>query len=97
MGYNAKNYNTNGGNTTVIGGELDIASDAVVKVGGDLVEFTGKIIDAYTKAETDTLLTAKLTATKSATQVVSTAADVAGLVTDFNALLAKLKSAGIML
>lgn len=32
-----------------------------------------------------------------ATQADSTASDVAGLVTDFNALLAKLKAAGIML
>ena len=32
-----------------------------------------------------------------ATQAASTATDVAGLVTDFNALLTKLKAAGIML
>ena len=33
---------------------------------------------------------------QAATQANSTASDVAGLVTDFNALLAKLKAAGIM-
>lgn len=33
---------------------------------------------------------------KAATQADSVATDVAGLVTDFNALLAKLKAAGIM-
>ncbi|WP_308354332.1 head fiber protein [Serratia marcescens] len=33
---------------------------------------------------------------QTATQANSTATDVAGLVTDFNALLAKLKAAGIM-
>lgn len=33
---------------------------------------------------------------KAAAQADSTATDVAGLVTDFNALLAKLKAAGIM-
>lgn len=43
-----------------------------------------------------TALDGKLTATKVATQANSTATDVAGLVTDFNALLAKLKAAGIM-
>lgn len=43
-----------------------------------------------------TALDGKLTATKAATQADSAATDVAGLVTDFNALLAKLKSAGIM-
>jgi hypothetical protein len=44
-----------------------------------------------------TALDAKLTATKAATQANSTATDVAGLLADFNALLAKLKTAGIML
>ncbi|WP_413091831.1 head fiber protein [Terribacillus sp. 179-K 1B1 HS] len=43
-----------------------------------------------------TTLNDKLTASKAATQADSTAADVAGLVADFNALLAKLKDAGIM-
>lgn len=43
-----------------------------------------------------TTLNGKLTASKAATQANSTATDVAGLVTDFNALLAKLKAAGLM-
>lgn len=43
-----------------------------------------------------TALDAKLTASKAATQANSTATDVTGLVADFNALLAKLKTAGIM-
>ncbi|MEK8128357.1 hypothetical protein WMW72_10625 [Paenibacillus filicis] len=41
-------------------------------------------------------LNAKLTASKAATQANSAAADVAGLVADFNALLVKLKTAGLM-
>lgn len=41
-------------------------------------------------------LAAKLTATQAAAQADSTAADVAGLVADFNALLAKLRTAGII-
>lgn len=41
-------------------------------------------------------LAAKLTASKAAAQADSTATDVAGLVTDFNALLAKLRTAGIL-
>jgi len=36
------------------------------------------------------------TVKKAATQANTAASDVAGLVTDFNALLAKLKAAGIM-
>lgn len=43
-----------------------------------------------------TSLDAKLTASKVTPQANSTATDVAGLVTDFNALLAKLKTAGVM-
>ena len=39
---------------------------------------------------------AKKTDIKMTTQVDSTATDVAGLVADFNALLAKLKSVGLM-
>ncbi|PFE80063.1 hypothetical protein CN333_00275 [Bacillus thuringiensis] len=43
-----------------------------------------------------TTLDAKLTASKAASQANSTATDVASLVTDFNALLTKLKTAGLM-
>ncbi|WP_374192064.1 head fiber protein [Bacillus sp. XF8] len=43
-----------------------------------------------------TTLDAKLTASKATSQANSTATDVAGLVTDFNALLAKLKASGVM-
>lgn len=43
-----------------------------------------------------TAIDAKITATKAETQENSTATDVTGLVSDFNALLAKLKSAGLM-
>lgn len=43
-----------------------------------------------------TALDAKLTASKAAAQANSTATDIAGLVTDFNALLAKLRTAGII-
>ncbi|WP_420887504.1 head fiber protein [Brevibacillus formosus] len=41
-------------------------------------------------------LAAKLTATKASAQADSTATDVAGLVADFNSLLAKLRTAGIL-
>ncbi|QYG88344.1 head fiber protein [Bacillus atrophaeus] len=43
-----------------------------------------------------TTLDGKLTASKAAAQANSTATDIAGLVTDFNTLLGKLKSAGLM-
>ena len=68
---NVKNYTEQGGEKTVIGGTLEIAS------GGKLT-FAGTEIKP------------------AATQADSTAATVADLAMDFNALLAKLKTAGLM-
>ena len=111
MEYNAKNYRTQGGDRLVIGGTLEIREGASVtglpstpaaipaatdsalggiiaaaKTASDTVE--GKIgedhklyVPAYPMA---------------ANQAASTATDVEGLVTDFNALLTKLKTAGLM-
>ena len=68
---NVKNYTEQGGERTVIGGELEITTGGKLTFGGTEVN----------PAET---------------QADSTAATVAELVTDFNALLAKLKVAGLM-
>lgn len=68
---NVKNYTEQGGEKTVIGGTLEIAS------GGKLIFEGAELKPAETQAD-------------------STAVSVADLVTDFNALLAKLKSAGLM-
>lgn len=67
----AKNYNENGGDKTVISGELNITSEGKLTFG------TTELRPAETQAD-------------------SVATDVAGLVADFNALLAKLKAAGLM-
>lgn len=67
MSYNAKNYTEQGGEKTVIGGELVIEEGAKV-TGLPVLE----------------------------NQSASTAETVEALVTDFNALLSKLKAAGIM-
>ena len=69
-----KNYNTDGGDRTVIGGTLEFTDDAEVK------NFPGSGSEGG-KAEN---------------QSASTATAVAGLKNDFNALLVKLKEAGIM-
>ena len=69
-----KNYNTDGGDRTVIGGTLEFAEGAEVK------NFPGGGSEGG-KAEN---------------QSASTATAVAGLKNDFNALLVKLKEAGIM-
>jgi len=68
---NVKNYTEQGGDKTVIGGALEIAS------GGKLA-FAGKELKP------------------AGFQADSAASTIAGLVADFNALLAKLKVAGIM-
>lgn len=68
---NVKNYTEQGGEKTVIGGTLEVAS------GGKLT-FAG------------------LEVKPAATQADSAATTIAALQADFNALLAKLKAAGLM-
>lgn len=68
---NVKNYTEQGGETTVIGGTLDIAT------GGKLTFSGTEVKPAETQAN-------------------SAASTVAGMVADFNALLAKLIAAGLM-
>ena len=63
-----KNYNTDGGDRTVIGGVLEFGEGAEIK------GFPGAV-----------------------NQAASSAADAAGIVADFNALLLKLKNAGVMI
>jgi uncharacterized Zn-binding protein involved in type VI secretion len=71
MGYNTKNYIEQGGDKTVIGGELAVTAEGKVTFDGTELK-------------------------PAAVQADSTAVDVADLVADFNALLAKLKAAGLM-
>jgi hypothetical protein len=71
MGYNTKNYTEQGGEKTVIGGELAVTAEGKVTFDGTELK-------------------------PAAVQADSTAVDVADLVADFNALLAKLKAAGLM-
>jgi hypothetical protein len=69
---NVKNYTEQGGEKTVIGGELDI-------VTGGKLSFSGSEMKPATL------------------QADSVASTVAGVVVDLNALIAKLKGAGLML
>lgn len=71
MSYNTKNHREQGGERTVIEGELVIAE------GGKLL-FNGEELKPATFQET------------------STASTVAGAVSDLNALITKLKAAGLM-
>lgn len=68
---NVKNYTEQGGEKTVIGGELLVTAEGKLTFDGVEVK-------------------------PSVHQADSTAADLPALVSDFNALLAKLKAAGLM-
>ena len=76
MGYNTKNYTEQGGEKTVIGGELIIKGKLKIEEGGST-----EGLPSLPKAEN---------------QAASTATTVADLKGDFNALLAKLKAAGLV-
>jgi len=67
MSYTTKNYTTDGGDKTVIGGTLEMKEGALL-LGLPQADY----------------------------QADSTATTIAGMVTAFNALLAKLKAAGLM-
>ncbi len=78
--HNCKNYMTDGGDKLVIGGTLEVQSGAMVM--GLPIEFaTVNTVGVIYQAEN---------------QPASVAADVATLVNEFNALLEKLKNAGVM-
>ena len=78
--HNCKNYMTDGGDTLVIGGALVVQNGAMV---------VGLPIEFATVNSTGVIYQAE-------NQRASTATDVATLVNDLNALLAKLKNAGAM-
>lgn len=109
MSYNVKNYTEQGGEKTVIGGTLEILEGASVTglsgytlpaasasaLGGVKAAAKGSGDTVEVKLGTDEKLYVPAYPA-AAVQADSTAADAAGLVTDFNALLAKLRAAGLM-
>lgn len=78
---NTQNYMEQGGERWVIGGTLEMSDGTHIILGAETLK---------------AILDAKLNAQSAAFQADSAAVDVAGLVTDFNALLAKLIAAGLM-
>ena len=81
MGYNTKNYTEQGGEKTVIGGEIIIKGKLKVDEGGS--------VEGLPEPE-------PVVIPKAANQAASEATTVAGIKEDFNALLTKLKAAGLM-
>ena len=80
MSYNTKNYRDQGGEKTVIGGEVILAANAKVTID------PAAIIEGLPSGSINA----------AASQADSTATTIEDLVVDFNALLAKLRSAGLM-
>lgn len=92
---NVKNYTEPGGEKTVIGGILEIISGG--KLTFNDIEFSPNIIKGDTGEKGDKGDTGDSgTVTPASYQADSTATTVAGLKDDFNALLSKLKVAGLM-
>lgn len=90
MSYNAKNYVEQGGDVTVIGGELNVAAG-------------GKITAAGTQANTIANLTitadlSEITTATPMTDVQATALgdDLAAIATKLNAVIAALEGVGIL-
>ena len=112
MSYNAKNHTEQGGEKTVIGGTLEILPGATIVAdeGATVEGFGGGGEYVLPIATQDTLGGVKAGSsgpvridsdgvvylTTAGCQAESEATDVAELVSDFNALLAKLKNAGLM-
>lgn len=84
-GYTTKNYTAQGGSLTVIGGELQI--------NGKLTISPDAVVEGLFDAEAQLLEAVDLGTLEA--QEDSTATTVAGLKDDFNALLAKLRAAGM--
>lgn len=108
MGYNTKNYTEHGGGKTVIGGVLEINGKITLSEGAEAEGFPPYTLP---EASADTLggikvgsglsinggvLSVDEQVTPAANQADSEATTIANLKEDFNALLAKLKTAGLM-
>jgi hypothetical protein len=91
MSYNTKNYAAHGGSEWVVGGKLTFLPGAQVEGLDDLLDISIEP-DPLEAATADAIGGVML----AANQADSTASTVAGLKDDLNALLAKLKAAGVM-
>jgi hypothetical protein len=109
--YNTKNYREQGGEKTVIGGTLEIKEGALVTgltstaaptsetaLGGvkAVSKGAGDTVEAKIGSDSKLYVPTYPVVPAAANQADSEATTAAGLVTDFNALLAKLKAAGLM-
>ena len=93
MSYNCKNYTAHGGNETVIGGKLTFLPGAQVEGLSDLLDIPEGGAYILPAATANTLGGVKA----AENQPESAATTIAAMKDDLNALLTKLKAAGIML
>lgn len=75
---------------------MTLKSDGTLEINGGAPIADGSVTLAKLASDVTDAIDAKLTATQAAAQADSTAVDVAGIVADFNALLAKLRTADII-
>lgn len=96
--YNAKNYTEQGGEVTHIGGTLAIEDGATVTglSANPLTAATASTLGGVKVGDTLAISSGVLNVKPAANQAASTADTVAKVVTDLNALLTKLKAAGLM-
>jgi hypothetical protein len=90
------NYYTKTEVDSIVSNKADASSVYTKTEVDSLVSAKADASSVYTKTEVDSKLAAKLSASQAEAQANSSAEDVAGLVADFNSLLAKLRAAGIM-
>ena len=92
MSYNAKNYTEQGGEKTVIGGELEVQEGGVLKFQDGSMMCTSSDVKGVLSIDEDGYVVPM----QLDNQAASTATTVATLKDDLNALLTKLKEAGFM-
>ena len=101
MSFVPKNYSTDGGDTWVVGGKLKIEDGAEVTglesgEGYTLPEASASVLGGVKVGSGLAISDGVLSVSPAENQADSTATELADLVTAFNALLAKLKAAGLM-
>ena len=90
MSYNAKNYVEQGGDVTVIGGELNVAAGWKISKAGTQADHIADVAVTATLTGVDT--GTDMTAAQAATIV----ADLNSIKTKMNAILAALEGVGIL-
>ena len=90
MSYNAKNYVEQGGDVTVIGGELNVAAGGKISKAGIQADNIADLTITANLADIDT------GTAMTATQATALGVDLAAIATKLNAVIAALEGVGIL-